>query len=408
MLYGVKIRLYPNKTQENQLWQMFGNNRFVWNQMLNLINKRYENNPSVPFLHKYDLDLLLKSLKEEYPFLKKSDSTSFQIVDQNMDQAWKMYFEDDTHTWGKPRFHSKRYAKQSYSGKSSTVCIVGRRYMKLPKLGIIKAGKVKFLEGVKIKRYTVVHDSDNRYYLALQVDGDIEQLTKTDRMVGIDVGLENVVNTSDGQKIAPFKADKLEKEIRLWQRKYDRRKNKAKRLSEEAKNRGDLTYKPFENYTNVEKARERKARLQKKKTNKRKDYLDKITTDLVRRYDVIVIEDLKVKNMLKNHKLARAIQEQSWYMFRRMLEYKCAWYGKKLIVVDPKYTTQMCSNCGHIKKGEDHLTLSGNKKHGTTHDEYICYECGYVGDRDINAAINILHLGIKKLLEEQKEQAKNK
>ena len=405
MLYGVKIRLYPNETQENQLWQMFGNSHFVWNQMLNLINKRYENNPSASFLHKYALDLLLKSLKEEYPFLKKSDSTSFQIVDQNMDQAWKMYFEDDTHQWGKPCFHSRRCAKQSYSGKSSAICIVGRRYMKLPKLSIIKTGKVKFLEGVKIKRYTVVHDSDNRYYLALQVDDDIEQLAKTGRMVGIDVGLENVVNTSDGQKITPFKAGKFEKEIRLWQRKYDRRKNKAKRLSEEAKNRGDLTYKPFENYTNVEKAREHKARLQKKKANKRKDYLDKITTDLVRRYDVIVIEDLKVKNMLKNHKLARAIQEQSWYMFRRMLEYKCAWYGKTLVVVDPKYTTQMCSNCGHIKKGEDHLTLSGNKRHGTTHDEYICYECGYVGDRDINAAINILHLGIKRLLE---EQVKNK
>ena len=142
MLKGIKLRLYPNKTQKNQLWQMFGNDRFVWNQMLAMMNERYKNNKKLPFLSKFKLDCLLKPLKQEYPFLKKSDSSSLQVVNASLNQAWKNFFSDKTGKVGKPRFHSRKYLKYSYTGKS-VVQVIGKRYLKMPKLSYVKFTKSK-------------------------------------------------------------------------------------------------------------------------------------------------------------------------------------------------------------------------------------------------------------------------
>ena len=142
MLKGMKLRLYPTRKQEQQLIIMFGNDRFLWNTLLAGINQRYKNNPSFRVPTNRQMDYLLVPLKTEYPFLKDSDSTSLQVVTQNLYQAWKNFFNDKTHKFGKPRFHSRKAAKQSYTGKSS-VKVAAKRYVRLPKLGYVKTSSTE-------------------------------------------------------------------------------------------------------------------------------------------------------------------------------------------------------------------------------------------------------------------------
>ena len=380
MLTGIKLRLYPNQTQMGQLWQMFGNDRFVWNRMLDMMNERYKNNKDLPFLSKFKLNYLLKPLKKEYPFLKNSDSSSLQLVNEFLNQSWKNFFKDKTGTVGKPCFHSRRYSKPSYTGKS-IVKIAGRRYLYLPTLGYIKTSKTGVLKDVKIKRYTVSLEPSGKYYLSIQAEVNApKKLKKTGKQVGIDVGVADLAILSTGLKYPSFDASYFEKQSRIWQSKYSRRRHLAYLLCEQDKNQKVLNPRSLESFSNWQRARKLKASYQKKVANKHKDYLHKLTTHLVRQYDVIAIEDLKVKNLQKNHCLAKAIANASWSMFRQMLEYKCERYGKELIVVNPKNTSRICSKCG-FNSGAKPLEIR----------EWTCSNCQVHHDRDINAAVNILH-----------------
>ena len=386
MLKGIKLKLYPNHAQQAQLDLMFGNDRFVWNQMLAMMNNRYENNKQLPFLGKYKLDYLLKPLKQEYAFLSKSDSTSFQVVNASLNQAWKNFFNDKTGKVGKPKFHSRKYLRQSYTGKS-TIKVVGKHYLKVPKLGYLKTSKTTNLKDCKIKRYTVTLEPTGKYYLALQVETrKTKQLAKTGKAVGIDVGVADLAILSDRTKYHKFDSSYFEKKGKLWQRKYSKRKYQAQVLVAQDKNRQVLIPRGLESFKNWQKAQKQKAVYQTKIANQRKDYLHKLTTEIVKQYDVIVIEDLKTKNLLKNHKLARAISNASWYLFRTMLEYKCQWYGKKLITADPRNTSRICSNC-NFNSGGKPLEIR----------EWTCPRCHVHHDRDINAAVNILNKGKLKL-----------
>lgn len=383
MIKGIKLRLYPNKYQQDQLQQMFGNDRFIWNTMLEMAKTRYKNNPSAKFINGYGMDYLIKPLKKEYPFLKESDATSLQVSNKNLDQAFKMLFK---HKGGYPKFKSRRSAKQSYTGKS-TVKVIARRYLKLPKLGYIKSSKTGRLSGVKIKRYTVSLASTGKYYLSLIVDDpNIQSLEKTGAVVGIDMGVADLAITSDGKKYRTFKSNWYEKKSREWQSKLSKRKNKAIIAVRQFNHNHKTVKKELDDYSNWQKARVNKSCYQAKVANKRKDYLHKVTTELVKNYDVIVIEDLRTKNLLKNHHLAKSISNQAWREFRTMLEYKCKWYGKKLITIKPNYTSQICSSCG-FHSGKKPLNIR----------EWTCPNCGTHHDRDINAAVNILNRGLKRL-----------
>ena len=384
MLKGVKLRLYPNKAQQNQLTQMFGNNRFIWNAMLDMAKVRYKNNPSSKFVNEYGMNYLVKQLKAEYPFLKESDSSSLQVSNHYLDQSFKMLFK---HQGGHPKFKSRKATRQSYTGDGTNCKVLTKRKMRLPKLGCIKTSKTGQLEGLKIKRYTVTLDPTGRYYLSLMVDDpSIKSLEPTGAVVGIDMGIADLAITSDGYKYPKFTTSYLDHKVVEAQSRFSKRKQRALvRVRQWNHNHKDIKME-LDDYSNWQKARVAKSRYQAKIANKRKDYLQKITTELVRSYDVIVIEDLKTKNLLKNHHLAKSIANNSWYLFRKMLEYKCKWYGKKLIKVSPNYTSQICSNCGY-HSGKKPLDVR----------EWTCPKCNTYHDRDINASINILNRGLKEL-----------
>nr|WP_199765183.1 RNA-guided endonuclease TnpB family protein [Lactobacillus helveticus] len=386
VLKGIKLRLYPNRTQQNQLEQMFGNDRFVWNQMLAMMNERYQNNKALPFLGKFKLNYLLKPLKKEYPFLKNSDSSSLQVVNEFLTQSWKNFFQDKSGQIGKPRFHSRKYLKKSYTGKS-IIKTAGKRYLKIPKLGYVKTSKTGVLQNTKVKRYTVVLEPTGKYYLSLQAEiPEPEKYSLTDKQVGIDVGVADLAILSNGLKYPSFNSSYFEKKAKVWQKKYARRRHLVKLLVLQNKNKRVLCPRSLESFTNWQKAQKSKAKCQAKAANQRRDYLHKLTTHLVKQYDVIAIEDLKNKNLQKNHHLAKSIANASWRMFRQMLEYKCEWYGKKLIAVDPKNTSRICSKCGY-NSGAKPLEIR----------EWTCSKCQTKHDRDINAAVNILHKGSTKL-----------
>lgn len=388
VLKGRKLRLYPNKEQESQLKQMCGNDRFIWNSLNSMLVDRYNNNKHLYkddvskekrkhiMLSAYDMNYLLPRLKEEYPFLKHSDSTALQVVIAALNQAYKNHFKKPEH-FGLPKFKKRDRYNLSYTGKS-TVDIVAKRYIRLPKLGYIKTSKTGCLDNVKIKRYTIARDSTMRWYVTFQIEEDVVQFPKTGKTVGLDLGLNDMIATSDNFKSGRFIEKPLEKRIRSQQRKYSKRRYRAKATIKESS--GSLQIHDFKN---VEKARVTKAKLQKHLANKRNDFLQKLSTELVKNYDVIVIEDLSSKNLMKNHKLAQAIGNASWYKFRTMLEYKCKWHGKELIVVPPHYTSQECSNCNH-NDGSKSLDIR----------EWTCSNCGIHHDRDVNAAKNILKKGL--------------
>lgn len=399
VLKGVKLRLYPNKEQEHDLRQMCGNDRFLWNLLNEMLQSRYENNKHLyngdnsketkekrkhVMLSAYDLDFLLPLLKIEFPFLVYSDSSALQVVTSNLSQAYSNFFKHPKQ-FGLPKFKKLGACKLSYTGKS-TVKILARRYLKLPKIGCIKTSKTGVLKDVKIKRYTIEYDSTNRWYISFQVEAQVDEFEKTNKTVGLDLGLTDMVIGSDGFKSGRFLELKLENEIKSKQRIYSKRKHYADIKIAMDKNMKVINPRTLLDFMNIEKARVTKAKSQKRLANKRKDFLHKLSTNLVKTYDVIVIEDLKSKNMMKNHKLAKAIGNASWYEFRIMLEYKCKWYGKQLIIVPPHYTSQECSNCHH-NSGEKTLDIR----------DWTCNNCGIHHDRDINAAKNILAKGLKSL-----------
>ena len=385
---GIKLRIYPNEYQKELINFNFGANRFVWNQMLDMLIKRHENNKESKFLNAFALNNLLKQLKIEYPWLSKSDSRGLQNTNKDLIDAYKRFFK---HISSYPKFKSRKFPKQSYktSYVNNNIEVVGN-FIKIPKLGYIPfKGSNKAISKVfKIKSATIKKSSTNKFYAVLLVEVENQVFNKTDKVVGLDMGVADLVIGSNGKKYPTIRFDKkLARKKHYWEKKLARRRNRALKDIQYQNKFGLTGAKDISQYKNYMKAKIMVARYSEKIANQRQNYLHKITTQLVKDNDTIVIEDLKTKNLLKNHKLARAIANQSWREIRRQLEYKCQWYDKKLVIVNPFKTSQICSNCGY-----------DDGKHGLDIRQWTCPNCHKTLDRDINAAKNILNIGLEQAL----------
>jgi len=371
-----KVRLYPNKKQELDLMQFFGNCRFVYNQMLDMQSERYKNGGK--YVSTFGMTYLVKLLRQEYSFLKLSPAQSLQQACANLNTAFQNFFNKRAKY---PRFHSRKDGKQSIRFPQS--CSITNLGLKLPKLGTIRfRSGYKIGSSVKIQQVTVSYTSSRKFYASILVKCEKQALPKTGEQVGLDMGVADLVIESNSEKVPTQKYEELERKLHVWQRKLARRRELAKQEIAKAKHYEDreLTLDDFSNY---QKAKLQVARLYDKIANSRKDYLHKVTTSLVREYALIAMEDLKTKNMVKNHSLAKAISNQGWGMFKEMLSYKCEWYGKTLVTVNPRNTSRVCSTCG-ANTGKKPLDIR----------EWTCPECGAHHDRDVNAAKNILQLAI--------------
>ena len=372
-----KVRIYPNKYQSDMIMQFIGNSRFVYNQMLDMQSERYKNGGK--YVSTFGMHSFLPLLKKQYSFLKLSPSHTLQQSCKDLDSAFQNFFSKRAKH---PRFHSRKGAKQSYRDTDHNF-VMDATHLKLNKLGAIRFRSGYRLDpAIKIKQITVSYTPSHKFYASILVKCEKQALPKTGEQVGLDMGVADLVIQSNGEKVPTKKYDELERKLRIWQRKLARRRELAKLDIAKAKHYEDheLT---LDNFSNYQKAKLQVARLYDKIANSRKDYLHKVTTDLVREYDLIAMEDLKTANMVKNRHLAKSISNQGWGMFREMLSYKCEWYGKQLVIVNPKNTSRVCSACG-ADTGKKPLDIRA----------WTCPECGTHHDRDVNAAKNILKLSV--------------
>lgn len=368
-----QFRLYPTEEQEIFFAKSFGCVRKVYNLMLDDRMKAYEETKKDPS-KKMTFPTPTK-YKEEFPFLKEVDSLALANAQLNLDKAYKNFFRDPS--FGFPRFKSKKNPVQSYTtnNQNGTVALIDYKFIKVRKLKSLIRIKLHRQPKGMIKSATLSRHSSGKYYISLLCKEEVRELPKSNSAVGIDLGITDFAILSEGQKIDNNKfASKMEKKLKCEQRKLSRRALIAKK--------NGINLFEAENY---QKQKRKVAKLHEKVMNQRTDFLNKLSTEIIKNHDIICIESLNIKGMLNDHKIAKSISDVSWSSFVNKLQYKADWYGRELIKVDQWFpSSQICSGCGH-KDGKKSLDIR----------EWTCPVCYAHHDRDINASLNILAEGLR-------------
>ena len=361
MQKGIKFRIYPNREQQNLMNQTLGCCRLIYNKGLAMRNEAYENGNKIVYSQ---TSAMLTELKrcEDFAFLKVVDSIALQQSLRDLDKGFVNFFQKRA---AHPVFKSKHNRHQSYRtiNQGDNIRIVGR-YIKLPKLGFVKIRQS--MEVGKINNVTIEHTPTDKYFAVLNVEFEPQPRPNNGGLIGIDVGIKEFYSDSNGNVVPNPKY--LEKSMR----KLIREQRKLSRKQKNSNNRN--------------KQRIKTTLVHEKITNQRNDFLQKQSTMLIRENQTICIEDLKVKNMMRNHKLAQHIGSASWSKFFDMLTYKSVWYGNEVIKVPTMYpSSQTCSSCGYKNSLVKNLSVRVWK----------CPDCHTVHNRDTNASINILKKGLQ-------------
>lgn len=360
MQKGVKFRIYPNKEQKNLINQTFGCCRLIYNKGLAMRSDAYKEGVKVGY---NQTSAMLTDLKkqDDFNFLKAVDSIALQQTLRDLDRGFVNFFQKRA---AYPVFKSKHHTFQSYRtlNQKDNIRIVGK-YIKLPKLGFVKirqSMKIGHINNVTIERVP-----SGKYFAVLNVDFEPQPMQNNGDEIGIDVGITDFYSDSNGNVVAnPKYLEKAMKKLKREQRKLSRKELGSK---------------------NRDKQRKKVALVHEKVANQRNDFLQKQSTMLIRENQTVCIEDLKVRNMIKNHKLALHIASVSWSKFFEMLEYKAVWYGCAVIKVPTTYpSSQTCHVCGYQNPLVKNLAVR----------KWTCPACSTVHDRDKNASINILQKGL--------------
>lgn len=368
---SIRVRLYPTEEQMILIDKTIGCCRFVYNQTLEDCKQSYEQTKHFPSQNERINNLV--PLKEKHEFLKEADSNALQQSVRDFNSALNNFFRNRDY-FGFPKFKSKRNSKQSYrtpySKRNSKV--LDGKHIKLPKLGAVKTRHFNMPKEYKLFNITVEKTNTGKCYASICIETEVQPLPKTEKQVGFDLGLVDLLIGSDGTRFERPKFDYLYKDkLAREQRKLSKMRTKLERAK--------LNLDECKNY---QKQKYRVAKLHEHVSNCAKDFNHKLSRKLVEEYDLIAMEDLNVKGLVKDHKLAYSIADVRWSQLLNFIQYKCLWYGKEFKQIDRFYaSSKICSCCGTYHKD---IVNSLSVR------EWTCPDCGAHHDRDMNAARNIL------------------
>lgn len=374
-----KYRIYPNSLQQLQIKQSFGCYRYVYNYFLNIKTEKYKNEKKN--LSRYAMSNMLTELKHSngYSWLYNADASSLQEALKDLDDAFNMFFKG---IGNYPSLYKKRKVLSYRTrNKSNLIKIVNNKHIVIPKIGAIKIAYSRPIKG-SIKTATISLSKTGKYFISILTEQDLEIKNNNGNRIGIDLGVSSFYTDSNGNDVKfPKSVLYYEKRIRKESKKLSRMiKNNIREYDTTNNRRVPIYIKDINECSNIAKQKVKLAKLYEKINNVKIDFFNKQALMLVKENQIIGIEDLYVKGLFKNHRIAGSISRVSWSKFIETLEHKAKEYGTEIVRVNRYYpSSQTCSCCGYQNQKVKNLRIRN----------WVCPQCGAKHSRDINAAINV-------------------